>query len=223
MMDELGKIRKMLDKATSKDAAASVDDIRNILRNRSLNHIERLQRNILIEILAGSFAFLVILAVAFAYPFKLAGAWLLVPLLFFLFSFTFYARKYYGMRKLKIKPDNNIKIYLEKIVDWIINFSDIYYRLNLILMPFAVLVAIIVTYNIKNPAETFYPAIIESYSPVLVIPALIIYLAFIMLLSHPVLKWYTRKMFGDHISQLRNSLKELQENGSDPPSQVTEP
>lgn len=213
-MDELDKIRKILGKASSNETETSVNDLRSMLRNRSLNHIERLQRNILIEIFAGGIAFIAILAVIFFYPFKQVGAWLLVPVMFFLFSFLYYTRKYYGLRTLKAEPNDNIKKYLEGIMEWIKNFSDIYYRLNLILMPFAVLVAIIVTYNINYPAETFFPAFFESYSPVLIIPALIIYFLLITLLSHPLLKWYTRKMFGEHISRLRNSLEELQENGT---------
>ena len=213
-MDELDKLRKLLGKATPIETETSANDLRNMLRNRSLNNIERLQRNILIEIIAGGVAFLVILAVIFFYPFKQVGAWLLVPVMFFLFSFIYYARKYYGLRTLKAEPDDNIKKYLECIIDWIEDFSDVYYRLSLILMPFAILVAIMATYNINHPAETFLPAFFENYSPGLIIPALIIYILLITLLSHPLLKWYTRRMFGEHISRLRSSLKELQENGA---------
>ncbi len=95
------------------------------------------------------------------------------------------------------------------MLEWINNFSIIYFRLNLLLMPFAILVAIIIAWNVKNGVDIFKSGIFEEFNPGLIIATLIIYTAVIFLISYPILKWYTGKMFGNHIARLRDSLNEL--------------
>jgi len=211
-MDELEKIKRMLDGSGAKDRRiGSVTDIKDMIRKRSLNSIERLQRNILIELIIGSVAVIVLIAITIFYPFRLIGLYLMIPLIYAALSFLYFGWKYKGMRKLKVLPDKSIKTYLENMLEWINNFSIIYFRLNLVLMPFAILVAIIIALNVKNGVDIFKSGIFEEYNPALIIAALIIYTAVIFLISYPVLKWYTGKMFGNHIARLRNSLNELQD------------
>ena len=211
-MDELEKIKRMLDGSGAKDRRiGSVTDIKDMIRKRSLNSIERLQRNILIELIIGSVAVIVLIAITIFYPFRLIGLYLMIPLIYAALSFLYFGWKYKGMRKLKVLPDKSIKTYLENMLEWINNFSIIYFRLNLVLMPFAILVAIIIALNVKNGVDIFKSGIFEEYNPALIIAALIIYTTVIFLISYPVLKWYTGKMFGNHIARLRNSLNELQD------------
>ena len=211
-MDELEKIKRMLDGSGAKDRRiGSVTDIKDMIRKRSLNSIERLQRNILIELIIGSVAVIVLIAITIFYPFRLIGLYLMIPLIYAALSFLYFGWKYKGMRKLKVLPDKSIKTYLENMLEWINNFSIIYFRLNLVLMPFAILVAIIIAWNVKNGVDIFHSGIFEEFKPALIISALIIYTAVIFLISYPVLKWYTGKMFGNHIARLRNSLNELQD------------
>lgn len=211
-MDELEKIKRMLDGSGAKDRRiGSVTDIKDMIRKRSLNSIERLQRNILIELIIGSVAVIVLIAITIFYPFRLIGLYLMIPLIYAALSFLYFGWKYKGMRKLKVLPDKSIKTYLENMLEWINNFSIIYFRLNLVLMPFALLMAIIIALNVKNGVDIFDSGIFEEFKPALIISALIIYTAVIFLISYPVLKWYTGKMFGNHIARLRNSLNELQD------------
>lgn len=211
-MDELEKIKRMLDGSGAKDRRiGSVTDIKDMIRKRSLNSIERLQRNILIELIIGSVAVIVLIAITIFYPFRLIGLYLMIPLIYAALSFLYFGWKYKGMRKLKVLPDKSIKTYLENMLEWINSFSIIYFRLNLVLMPFALLMAIIIALNVKNGVDIFDSGIFEEFKPALIISALIIYTAVIFLISYPVLKWYTGKMFGNHIARLRNSLNELQD------------
>ncbi len=211
-MDELEKIRRILD--DTGDTDKKIDSgkyIKDLISKRSLNSIERLQRNILIEIVVGSVAVIVLMAIIISYPFRLMGLYLMIPLIYAALSFIYFGWKYKGMKKFKILPYESIKTYLENILGWINNFSIIYFRLNLVLMPLAILAAVIIAWNIKSGVDIFNSDIFEKYNPALVIAALIIYTAVISLLCYPVLKWYTGKMFGNHIARLRNSLNELQE------------
>jgi len=211
-MDELEKIRRILDDPGEKDQNIdSVTDIKDLIRKRSLNSIEKLQRNILIELIVGSLAVIVLIAITITYPFRLMGLYLMIPLIYAALSFIYFGWKYKGMRKLKVLPDKSIKTYLKNMLEWINNFSIIYFRINLLLMPFAILVAIIIAWNVKNGVDIFNSSILEEFNPALIIAALIIYTAVIFLISYPILKWYTGKMFGNHIARLRNSLNELQD------------
>ncbi len=211
-MDELEKIRRILDDPGEKDKNMDpATDIKDLIKKRSLNSIERLQRNILIELIVGSLAVIVLTVITICYPFRLIGLYLVIPLIYAALSFLYFGWKYKGMRKLKVLPDTSIKTYLENMLDWINNFSNIYFRLNLVLMPFAILVAIIIALNVKNGVDIFKSGIFEEFNTALIIAALIIYTAVIFLISYPILKWYTGKMFGNHIARLRNSLNELQD------------
>ena len=92
-MDELEKIRRLLDDAGDKDKnIGSVTDIKDLIRKRSLNSIERLQRNILIELIVGSVAIIVLIAITFSYPFGLMGLYLMIPLIYAVLSFIYLFR-----------------------------------------------------------------------------------------------------------------------------------
>ena len=211
-MDELDKIRRLLDSTSNMDKNFKPGtEIRDLIRKRSLNAIERLQRNILIELIVGVLAVIVLIVITIHYPFRIIGLYLMFPLIYAALSFIYLGWKYNGMRKLKVLPYKNIKTYLENMLGWISNFSIIYFRLNLVLMPFAILMAIIIALNVKNGLDIFQSGIFDVYNPALIIAALVIYTAIISLISYPVLKWYTGKMFGNHIARLRNSLNELQD------------
>ena len=211
-MDELEKIRRLLDDTGHKEKNNEpVTDIKDLISKRSLNSIERLQRNILIELIVVSLAVIVLIAVTLSYPFRLMGLYLMIPLIYAALSILYFGWKYNGMRKFKVLPDKSIKTYLENMLGWINNFSIIYFRLNLVLMPFAILAAIIIAWNVKSGVDIFNSDLFDKYNPALIIAALIIYTCVISLLFYPILKWYTGKMFGNHIARLRNSLGELQE------------
>ena len=130
-----------------------------------------------------------------------ALVFIFIPYLFY------YIKKYNELNKFSIFH-NDIKTSLQSLILQLEKFLKIYFYGSLILAPFSVFIsALACLYEMKALGYLLY---FDEFSK----PTLAIILSFALvftLLSYPILKWYLRKLYGQHIETLKEYLKELEE------------
>lgn len=183
-------------------------EIERLLKGRSTSILEKLKRNLLLEIAM----FVVCLLLVSAVPFYFHSTpvtilCLMAVVVIFIPYLIYYIKKYNELKRFSVFH-NDIKTSLQSLILQLEKFLKIYFYGSLLLSPFAVFISSIAClYEMKALGYLLY---FDEFSK----PTLAIILSFALvftLVSYPILKWYLRKLYGQHIETLKAYLKELEE------------
>lgn len=183
-------------------------EIEHLLKGRSTSILEKLKRNLLLEIAMFVVCLLLVAAVPFYFNSTPVTILFIAALVFIFIPYLFYyIKKYNELNKFSIFH-NDIKTSLQSLILQLEKFLKIYFYGSLILAPFSVFIsALACLYEMKALGYLLY---FDEFSK----PTLAIILSFALvftLLSYPILKWYLRKLYGQHIETLKAYLRELEE------------
>ena len=183
-------------------------EIERLLKGRSTSILEKLKRNLLLEIAMFMVCLLLVAAVPFYFKSTPVTILFIAALVFIFIPYlVYYIKKYNELNTFSIFH-NNIKTSLQSLIIQLEKFLKIYFYGSLILAPFSVFIsALACLYEMKALGYLLY---FDEFSK----PTLSIILSFAIvftLLSYPILKWYLHKLYGQHIETLKEYLKELEE------------
>ncbi|MFN8282766.1 MAG: hypothetical protein U0U67_06095 [Chitinophagales bacterium] len=183
-------------------------EIERLMKGRSTSILEKLKRNLLLEI--ALFGICLVLVAAVPFYFKSRPVTLLfVAAIVFIFIpyFIYYIKKYNELRRFSVFH-NDIKTSLQSLILQLEKFLKIYFYGSLILAPFSVFISTLAClYEMKALGFLLY---FDEFSK----PTLAMILSFALLftlISYPILKWYLRKLYGQHVETLKSYLKEMDE------------
>lgn len=184
------------------------DKIKALLSQQSTNIIDKLRRNLKIEI-ALFFICLVLIACVPLYFTNKEVTILCAVVLVFIFIpyFIYYIRKYRELKRF-YSYDRDIKTSLKELVTQLEKYLNIYFWGSLLLTPISgFLSGFAILYQMKALGFLVYFDAFSSGTLSLILSFALL----LTLISYPVMKWYIRKLYGQHLEKLKGCLKELEE------------
>ena len=190
--------------------AIEQEKIRELLKRRSTNIIEKLRKNLLLEICMFFVCLLLIACVPLYFKSKevtlLCG---IVIGVVFMPYLIYYIKKYTELKKF-FSYNQNIKSNLQLLIAQLEKYLSIYFWGSLLLTPISgFLSGFAILYEMKALGFLLYFDVFSSAT----LSMIISFALLLTLLSYPIMKWYIRKLYGQHLEKLKDCLKELQEVG----------
>ena len=127
--------------------------------------------------------------------------------LIFLPYLIYYIKKYRELKKF-FSYNDSIKSSLQALILQLEKYLNIYFWGSLLLTPVSVFLAgFVILYEMKALGFLLYFDIFNSAT----FSLLLSFALLLTLISYPVMKWYIRKLYGQHLEKLKECLKELEE------------
>ena len=184
------------------------EKIRELLNRRSTNIIDKLRKNLLLEICMFCFCLLLISCVPFYFNSKevtlLCG---IVVTIIFIPYLIYYIKKYQELKKF-FSYNQNIKSSLQLLISQLERYLSIYFWGSLLLTPISgFLSGFAILYEMKALGFLLYFDVFSSST----LSMILSFALLLTLISYPIMKWYIRKLYGQYLEKLKDCLKELQE------------
>lgn len=210
-MIELDDLKNIWSSNIEKDIgneAVELEKIRELLKRKSGNIIEKLRKNLLMEIVLFFVCLLLIMCVPFYFNSnEVSILCFIVIAIIFIPYLIYYIKKYKELKKF-YSYHENIKSNLQLLIAQLEKYLSIYFWGSLLLTPVSgFLSGFAILYEMKALGFLLYFDIF-SYSTLSMILS---FALFLTLLSYPIMKWYIRKLYGQHLERLKDCLKELLE------------
>lgn len=210
-MIELDDLKNIWSSNIEKDIgneAVELEKIRELLKRKSGNIIEKLRKNLLMEIVLFFVCLLLIMCVPFYFnSSEVSILCFIVIAIIFIPYLIYYIKKYKELKKF-FSYHENIKSNLELLIAQLEKYLSIYFWGSLLLTPVSgFLSGFAILYEMKALGFLLYFDVF-SYSTLSMILS---FALFLTLLSYPIMKWYIRKLYGQHLERLKDCLKELSE------------
>jgi len=202
---ELDDLKDIWKKSGPEFRAKGKAELALMLRGRSTSIVDKLKRNVWIELLvtfAGSLMMLVYALESTAGTMK----WTAVS-----FVLLFSAYSVYYIKKLlllsRFNPaDENLKSHIDRLIISLSSFLKFYKRSYNILYP-AFFILVLIFIAIDRGATDFFDAMAR--------PAMIVSLVFLSgfyyFLSTSFTNWYLKKLYGNHLDKLKGLAHELED------------
>ena len=184
------------------------EKIRELLNRKSSNIIDRLRKNLLIEICLFFICLLLIACVPFYFHSnEVTILCLIVIALIFTPYLIYYIKKYRELKKF-FSYNSSIKASLQALILQLEKYLHFYFWGSLLLTPVSVFLSgFVILYEMKALGYLLYFDIF-NFS---ILSMLLSFALMLTLISYPIMKWYIRKLYGQHLEKLRDCLKELEE------------
>lgn len=184
------------------------EKIRELLNRRSTNIIDKLRKNLLMEIAAFCFCLLLVGCVPIYFHSKevtlLCG---IVIAVVFIPYLIYYIKKYNELKKF-FSYHQNIKTSLRALIEQLEKYLSIYFWGSLLLTPISgFLSGFAILYEMKALGFLLYFDVFSSAT----LSMILSFALLLTLISYPIMKWYIRKLYGQHLEKLKDCLKELEE------------
>ncbi len=184
------------------------EKIRELLSHTSTNIIDRLRKNLQIEIAMFFACLLLIAGVPFYFNNKEVTILCILVLVFiFIPYFIYYIQKYRELKRF-FSYHQDIKTSLQALVVQLEKYLSIYFWGSLLLTPVSgFLSGFAILYQMKALGFLVY---FDAFSSA-TLSMILSFALLLTLISYPVMKWYVRKLYGQHLEKLKDCLKELEE------------
>jgi len=207
-LDELKQIWQQQPASPPPDIDA--EGLRELLKGKSYTVFEKLRRNLLLEIIMYAVSLTLILGVACYFNSRVITTLIIACIVcVFIPYLVYYISKYNQLRRLSLFS-NDIKRSLELSIETLQKYLNLYMAGSILLTPVTVfLVATIFMYELKELG------LLRHFNPTgegFIWTALIA-AAIATTVNVPLMRWYTRKMYGKYVDQLKDYLGELNDNG----------
>ena len=184
------------------------EKIRELLNRRSTNIIDRLRKNLLLEI--GMFCLCLLLIACVPFYFKSREVTILCMIVLtgiFIPYLIYYLKKYREFQQF-FSYNEDIKSSLKALIAQLEKYLKIYFWGSLLLTPVSgFLSGFAILYEMKALGFLLYFDVFSSSTLLMILSFALL----LTLLSYPVMKWYVRKLYGQHLEKLKDCLKELEE------------
>lgn len=183
------------------------DEIALMLRGKSMSIIEKLKRNVWIELVFTVVISVLLLIYAFTLP---AGAlkWTSISLLLMCLASTIYfVKKLYLLNRFV--PNENLHATISLLINNLSSYLRFYKNSYTVFYPVYFLLGLLFGALERGPAK--YMIFLSRPSTIFY---LILLAALFFFLSTWFTSWYLKKLYGDHLNKLKNLLNELQGDSS---------
>lgn len=184
------------------------EKIRALLSKKSTSIIDKLRKNLLGEIIM----FCVCLVLVACVPIYLQTKEVvlicaLIIALIFIPYLIYYLKKYNELKRF-FSYNQNIKSNLQLLISQLEKYLNIYFWGSLLLTPISgFLLGFAILYEMKALGFLIYFDAFSSANLSLILSFALL----LTLLSYPLMKWYIRKLYGQHLEKLKDCLRELEE------------
>lgn len=184
------------------------EKIRRLLNKKSTNIIDRVRKNLFGEIIIFCICLVLVACVPFYFHSKEVSILCAVVIgIIFIPYLIYYIKKYRELKRF-FSYNENIKSSLQLLIKQLEKYLNIYFWGSLLLTPISgFLSGFVILYEMKALGFLLYFDVFSSATLSLILSFALL----LTLLSYPVMKWYIRKLYGQHLEKLRNCLKELEE------------
>ncbi|MFN8295459.1 MAG: hypothetical protein U0T69_04650 [Chitinophagales bacterium] len=184
------------------------EKIRELLNRKSTNIIDKLRKNLLLEICMFCFCLLLVACVPFYFKSReVTLLCLIVIFVIFIPYLVYYLKKYREFQQF-FSYNQNIKSSLKALIAQLEKYLKIYFWGSLLLTPVSgFLSGFAILYEMKALGFLLYFDIFSSAT----LSMILSFALLLTLISYPVMKWYVRKLYGQHLEKLKDCLKELEE------------
>jgi len=212
-MDSINKFKKIWEQSVSEhEKPFDQKELEIILRKQSAGPVEKLKRSLIIEIVSLVLAipvlvFIMIQTKEIYFMLNTGG----LILLFFL-SLIYYYINYRRIVRIWRTKQDNILNSIQSTLQLVKFFRRTYFRLNLVLFPFAIYFGYVMGFGLGSGGEKMNGYIIfEQFSPIFNILIIVLVLGIMFFLFYFFLRWYMKKLYDVHIENLEHVLYELKE------------
>ncbi len=216
-MDSINKFKKIWEQSVSeKERPFDKQELETILRNRSTGPVEKLKRSLIIEIVSLLLAIpvLVFIMIQTKEIYFMLNTGVLI-LLFFL-SLIYYYFNYRSIVRIWRTKQDNILNSIQSTLQLVKFFRKTYFRLNLVLFPFAIYFGYVMGFGLGSGGEKMNGYVLfEQISPFFNIMIILVVLSVLFFLFYFFLRWYMKKLYDVHIENLEHVLDELKEEGQE--------
>lgn len=207
--NELNNLKELWRKSSNRAILESLSDKleqQRVFTKRSQHALERLKRNLIIEISIGTAAILFLILVVLQLPARETTIFIVLPLVVFGVLFSYFGRQVIKMHRINLFDEKSIKETLQHTIIQLKKFIRIYFLLNWLLLPVLIGWALILS-DVFNGGGLFFP--IFAYSLWEIGAVITAFTIMILTIFYFPLKWYTKWMFGNHLKKLEESFSEL--------------
>jgi len=186
--------------------AIEQEKIRALLNKKSTNIIDHVRKNLLIEIIMFFVCLLLIACVPIYFHYKeVTILCVIVIMVVFVPYLIYYIKKYNELKKF-FSYNQDIKSSLQLLITQLEKYLSIYFWGSLLLTPISgFLSGFAVLYEMKALGFLLYFDVFSSAT----LSMILSFALLLTLLSYPIMKWYIRKLYGQHLEKLKDCLKEL--------------
>ncbi len=212
-MDSIHKFKKIWQQSVADDEKPfNKQELEMILRKKSSGPVEKLKRSLIIEIVS----LLVAIPLLFSIMLHTKELYFLlntgVLILLFFLSLVYYYFNYRRIVRIWQKKQDNILNSIQHTLQLVKFFRKTYFRLNLVLFPFAIYFGYVMGFGLGSGGEKINGYMIfEQFSPIYNILIIFLVLGFLFSLFYIFLRWYMKKLYDVHIANLEHVLDELTE------------
>lgn len=198
--DDLRELWNMFPESGSPEKKYTQEEILSLMKNRADRSLKRFNRSIYFEVIMSLLA-LVIILLAFYQPGAILFNRLVLTLITLLIIayFIFFGWFYKRLQSIHLLTSNLCES-LEKKIHLLNWFLKTYFWINILIAPVVFPLSVFLGYFTAQ-AEQGEPAEIAFTEPVFFVLAgisLVLVVAF-----YPFLRWYIRKLYGRHVSELQ--------------------
>ena len=184
------------------------EKIRDLLNKRSTNIIDKLRKNLLLEIIMFCVCLLLIACVTIYLHTKEINILFVIVIAFIFIPYLIYYIKKYRELKKFFSFNQDIKSSLQSLIIQLEKYLKIYFLGSILLTPIYVFLSgFAILYEMKALGFLLYFDVFSSAT----LSMILSFALLLTLLSYPIMKWYIRKLYGQHLEKLKDCLKELNE------------
>jgi hypothetical protein len=184
------------------------EKIRLLLNKKSTNIIDRVRKNLLGEIVMFCICLVLVACVPFYFHSKEVSILCVVVIAVIFIPYLIYYIKKYSELKRFFSYNENIKSSLQLLITQLEKYLNLYFWGSFLLTPVSgFLSGFAILYEMKALGFLLYFDVFSSAT----ISLILSFALLLTLLSYPVMKWYIRKLYGQHLEKLKDCLKELNE------------
>ena len=207
---ELDELKTLINHKLATDhSGRSAEDIAALLTKKTVSVIDKLKRNLWIEIIC-----CMVVIAAFAYL-GIAGAYHAFHIYFSVFAVL--STVFLGIIIYLLRRTNQlsatalpVKSNLQAIVTLIEEFSRRYFQFTMALIPVCFVFAFLVGYNEPEHIPTVDKFAQKHFSAIWQVIAFAVgYMVLLSVGIYYFTKWYIRKLYGRAVDQLKECIKEL--------------
>lgn len=210
-MTELEDLKNIWSKTIEKDVGQQVveqEKIRALLNKKSTNIIDRVRKNLFGEIVLFFICLLLVASVpVFLRTKEVIVLCIAVICIIFIPYLIYYIKKYNELKRF-FSYNQDIKTSLGLLIIQLDKYLNIYFWGSLLLTPISgFLSGFAILYEMKALGFLIYFDVFSSAT----LSMIVSFALLLTLISYPIMKWYIRKLYGQHVEKLKDCLRELNE------------
>lgn len=210
---DLDQFKQQLNEKLSTDhSGRSGADIAEMLSKKTFSIIEKLKRSIQYEILFGLIGMILFAVLAFTSQYHSIRTYFGVSailIFIFLFLLIYLLKKTIDLNQVQQPVISNLNNYVSLIEE----YMKRYFQFTMAMVPICLFFAGYLGYNEKKPVPELDNLIgSHQLGLKLILTISVVYLISFSVGMYYFTKWYLHKIYGRYVLELKNCIKDLQEN-----------